>query len=176
MNPFGPVSRGLALAAVLSTSMLVAAPAGAAQADIDLLHAYVGSWKGTGVLTGESSETVRCNLDLTQGNQDKVSYKGRCKIAGGLMSVRGTLAFVEEAKRFEAAMTSNAGFSPENAVGRRQGDGVRFNLRERAADEDGQQVTITAVIALQGGRIQVELDVLYNQSGKRLRASVPFTK
>src|SRR5690606_18613801 len=67
-------------------------------------------------------------------------------------------------------------FSPDAAIGRNQGNGVRFDLRERAQDEDGEEVTITAASALQSGRIQVELDVLYNESGDRLRASVPFTK
>jgi hypothetical protein len=176
MNSFGPVSRGLALAGVLVTSMLMAAPSRAAQADVDLLHSYVGSWKGTGIVTGDKSETVRCRMDLTLGNQDKVNYSGRCAIAGSPLSVKGTLAYVDAARRFEAAMTSNTGFSPDVAVGRRQGNGVRFSLHERTTDDDGQDVTVTAVIALQGGRIHVELDVLYNQSGDRLRASVPFTK
>lgn len=176
MKSFGPVSRGLALAALLMTSMSIAAPALAAQADIELLHSYVGSWTGTGVLTGASSETVRCRLDLTRGNQEKVNYSGRCAIAGSPLSVNGTLAYVEASRRYEAAMTSNAGFSPDAAIGRRQGNGVRFDLRERTQDEDGKDVTITAVFALQSGRIQVELDVLYNESGDRLRASVPFTK
>lgn len=176
MKPSGPVSRGLALAALLMTSMLMTAPTHAAQADIDLLHSYVGSWTGTGVLTGASSETVRCRLDLTRGNQDKVNYAGRCAIAGSPLSVKGTLAYVDASRRFEAAMTSNAGFSPDAAIGRRQGNGVRFDLRERAKDEDGKDVTITAVFALQSGRIQVELDVVYNETGDRLKASVPFTK
>lgn len=176
MNPFGPVSRGLALAAVLLTSPLMALPGLAAEADVALLHSYVGRWQGTGVLTGASSETVRCRLDLTLGNQEKVNYAGRCAIAGSPLSVKGTIAYVDASRRFEAAMTSNAGFSPDVAVGQRQGNGVRFNLRERATDEEGKDVTVTAVIALQGGRIQVELDVLYNDTGDRLRASVPFKK
>lgn|SRR5690606_5697991 len=176
MKSFGPVSRGLALATLLMTSLSTVVPSRAAQADVDLLHAYVGSWTGTGVLTGASSETVRCRLDLTRGNQDKVNYSGRCAIAGSPLSVKGTLAYVEASRRYEAAMTSNAGFSPDAAIGRKQGNGVRFDLRERAQDEDGKEVTITAVFALQSGRIQVELDVLYNESGDRLRASVPFTK
>ena len=105
-----------------------------------------------------------------------MNYSGRCAIAGSPLSVKGTLAYVEASRRYEAAMTSNAGFSPDAAIGRKQGNGVRFDLRERAQDEDGKEVTITAVFALQSGRIQVELDVLYNESGDRLRASVPFTK
>jgi hypothetical protein len=176
MTPSGPASRGLALATILLTSMLTAVPSRAAQAELDLLHSYLGSWKGTGILTGAASETVRCRLELTPGNQDKVNYSGRCAIAGSPLSVKGTLAYIDSSRRFEAAMTSNAGFSPDVAVGLRQGSGIRFNLSERATGEEGEDVTITAVIALEGGGIQVELDVLYNESGDRISASVPFTR
>lgn len=176
MNLIGPLSRSVALAGMIATSLMMAAPAQAAKADVELLHSYIGNWTGSGVLTGAESETVRCRLTLSPGNQDKVNYNGRCAMAGTNLSVNGTLAYVDSARRFEAAMTSNAGFSPDNAVGRRQGDGVLFNLRESGQDEDGNDMTITASIALQGGRINVELNVVFNDSGDTLRASVPFTR
>ena len=175
MKFVGPLSRSIALAGLFSAA-LFSSPVLAAKADVELLQSYIGSWRGKGQLTGAESETVVCRLSLTQGNQDKVNYSGRCAIAGSPLSVNGTLAYVEASRRYEAAMTSNAGFSPDAAIGRRQGNGVRFDLRERTTDEDGKEVTITAVFALQSGRIQVELDVLYNESGDRLHASVPFTR
>ncbi|MDP1731109.1 MAG: hypothetical protein Q8L54_08040 [Devosia sp.] len=175
MKLFAPLLRRCAVAGLLVTSMMVAAPAFAAKADIELLHSYLGNWKGKGVLVGDESETVICRLSLTTGNQDKVNYSGRCALAGTNLSVNGTLAYVDSKKRYEAAMTSNVTFSGI-AVGRKQGDGVVFNLRERNTDEEGNDMTITAVIALINKKISVEFQVLFNASGDILRASVPFTK
>jgi hypothetical protein len=175
MNPSGPSMRGLALAAALLASLSSAAPSQAAPADVQLLQSYIGTWTGNGVLTGASSETVRCRLTLSPGNQDKVNYSGRCAMAGNNLSVNGTLAYVEAKRRFEAAMTSNATFTGV-AVGKKQGNGVVFNLRERDKDEEGNEVTISAQIALLNGRISVDFNVVFNETGDMIRASVPFSK
>ena len=176
MNSFGPLVRGLALAGLLTASALVAAPLQAAEADIDLLHSYLGTWKGTGVLTGAQSETVRCNLSLTPGNENKVNYSGRCSIAGGPINITGTMAFIESKRRYEAVMTSVSSFRG-TAVGQKRGNGVIFNLRDgRSTDDAGNEVTISASIALQGNRIKVDMSVVFNATGDSLKASVPFTK
>ncbi|MHB1111120.1 MAG: hypothetical protein ACYCZU_12500 [Devosia sp.] len=175
MKLFGPLSRSIAVAGLVVTSMMAAAPALAAKADIELLNSYLGNWKGKGILVGDESETVVCRLSLTPGNQDKVIYSGRCALAGTNLSVNGTLAYIDAKKRYEAAMTTNATFNG-TAVGQKQGDGVVFNLRERETDEEGNDMTITAVIALLNKKISVEFQVLFNASGDILRASVPFTK
>lgn len=176
MKLFGPLLRSIAVAGLVVTSMMAATPAFAAKADIELLNSYLGNWKGKGVLVGDQSETVVCRLNLTPGNDDKVHYSGRCAMAGTNLSVNGTLAYIDSASRYEAAMTSNAGFSPQPAVGKRQGDGVVFKLNERGTDEEGNDMTITAVIALINKKISVEFQVLFNASGDILRASVPFSK
>jgi hypothetical protein len=175
MKLFGPLSRSIAVAGLVVTSMMAAAPAFAAKADIELLNSYLGNWKGKGILVGSESETVVCRLSLTPGNQDKVNYSGRCAMAGNNLSVNGTLAYIDGKKRYEAAMTSNATFSGI-AVGKKQGDGVVFNLKEREKDEDGNDLTISAVIALVNKKISVEFQVLFNETGDMLKASVPFTK
>src|SRR5690606_36515863 len=107
MTFFGPLSRAAALAGLL-VSAGAASPALAAPADVALIKSYIGEWRGRGTLTGANSETVVCRLSLTQGNQDKVNYNGRCTLAGSTLSVAGTMAYTEQSKRFEAAMTSNA--------------------------------------------------------------------
>ncbi|MHB1102598.1 MAG: hypothetical protein ACYC0C_07430 [Devosia sp.] len=175
MKLFGPLSRSIAVAGLVVTSMMAATPALAAKADIELLNSYLGNWKGKGILVGDQSETVKCHLSLTPGNQDKVIYSGRCALAGTILSVNGTLAYIDAKKRYEAAMSTNATFNG-TAVGQKQGDGVVFNLRERETDEEGNDMTITAVIALLNKKISVEFQVLFNASGDILRASVPFTK
>jgi hypothetical protein len=174
MKLFGPLSRTLALAGLFSVA-LFSAPAMAAKADVELLQSYIGQWKGRGQLVGAESETVVCRLTLTQGNQDKVNYSGRCSLAGTNLSVTGTLAYNDSANRYEAAMTSNATFNGL-AVGKKSGSGVVFNLKERGEDEEGNDMTITAQIALNSGKIAVQFNVVFNATGDQLRASVPFTK
>lgn len=174
MNSIGPLSRSLALAGLFSMA-LFSAPAMAAKADVELLQSYIGQWKGRGQLVGADTETVVCRLTLSPGNQDKVNYSGRCSLAGSALSVNGTLAYNEKAKRYEAAMTSNATFNGL-AVGKKSGNGVIFNLKERGEDDAGKPVTISAQIALNSGKINVQFNVVFNETGEQLNASVPFTK
>jgi len=174
MNKFGPLWRAAALAGLLLSAGSLAAPAQAAQADIDLLKVYLGSWKGRGVLTGSNSETVVCRLSLSEGNQEKINYSGRCTLAGTNLSINGTLAYIDASQRYEAVMTSNATFSGV-AVGRKQRGGVVFNLKERDTSDD-QDLNITATIALAGGAIKVDFNVVDNKTGDTIKASVPFSK
>lgn len=177
MKLFGPLLRIIALAGLLVATPMAVAPALAAPADVALLKSFVGSWKGRGILIGAESESVVCRLSLSEGNSDKVNYSGRCSLAGTALSVNGTLAFNDQARRYEAAMTSNVTFSGL-AVGKKQGDGVLFNLKERNKDEEGNDLTVTAAIALKGSgkSILVEFQVVFNATGDMLKASVPFTK
>lgn len=164
-----------ALVATAVTSAGTASPVIAAPADVALLKSYIGEWRGRGVLIGANQETVVCRLSLSQGNQDKVNYNGRCTLAGNNLSVAGTLAYVEATKRYEAAMTSNASFSGI-AVGQKRGNGLTFNLRERNQDEEGKALNITAQINLTPDAIKVSFDVVYVESGDSLRAEVPFSR
>lgn len=174
MTTFGPTTRAVALAGLLSLAG-AAAPAVAAPADVALLKSYIGDWRGRGTLVGADQETVVCRLALTEGNQDKVNYNGRCTLAGTNLSVAGTMAFIEESNRFEAAMTSNATFTGL-AVGQQRGSGLVFNLREREQDEEGKDLNITAQIRLSQEQIDVVFEVVYVESGDSLRAEVPFSR
>lgn len=177
MKLFGPLPRMVALAGLLAVTPMAAAPAMAAPADVALLKSYIGSWKGRGQLIGAESESVVCRLSLSEGNADKVNYSGRCSLAGTTLNVNGTLAYSDQNKRYEAAMTSNVTFSGL-AVGKKSGDGIIFNLKERNKDEEGNDLTVTAAIALKGKgeAIAVEFQVVFNATGDSLKASVPFTK
>lgn len=175
MTLFGPRARRAALAGLALTALLIPGPSLAGTAEVELLQSYIGSWKGRGVLTGAESETVVCRMSIDKGNQDKINYSGRCAMAGTTVSVRGTLAYIDANRRFEAAMTTNAGFSGL-AVGQRRGNGVVFNLRERETDEEGNDLSITASITLTSAKITVDFNVVFNETGDTIRASVPFTK
>lgn len=176
MKLFGPLARlgavtGLAIAGVLAVS----APALAGPAEVKLLESYIGTWQGKGVLTGAEKETVVCRMTITDGNDDKVNYSGRCAMAGTTVSVKGTLAYIDGRKRFEAAMTTNAGFSGL-AIGKKQGPGIFFDLKERAADEEGNDLNVTASITLVPDRMDVDFGVVFVSSGDSIKASIPFTK
>ncbi len=173
MINFASLSRAAALAGLLAVSG--AAPALAAPADVALLQSYIGEWRGRGVLIGANTETVVCRMSLTQGNQQKVNYSGRCTLAGTQLSVAGTMAYVEASRRFEAAMSSNATFTGI-AVGQKRGNGLIFNLRERDKDEEGKDLNISAQITLNGDAIDVVFEVVYVESGDSLRAEVPFAR
>ena len=175
MTTFGPLTRAVALAGLVLSTGLAAAPAIAAPADVALLKSYIGDWRGRGTLTGANSETVVCRLSLTEGNQEKINYNGRCTLAGTNLAVSGTMAYVDANRRFEAAMTSNANFAGI-AVGQKRGGGLVFNLRERDTDEEGKDMNISAQISLNNEAISVSFDIVYVESGDSLRAEVPFTK
>lgn len=174
MTNFGPLTRAGALAGLM-LSAFAAAPAVAAPADVALLKSYIGEWRGRGVVYGASQESVVCRLSLTEGNQDKVNYNGRCTLAGTNLSVAGTIAYVDASRRYEAAMTSNATFTGI-AVGQKRGSGLVFNLREREEDEEGKPMNISAQISLNSNAIGVTFEVVYVESGDSLRAEVPFSR
>ncbi len=165
------------LAAAFGAVLLaqVAVPALAANSNVELLQDYVGDWRGRGVLIGAETESVVCRLSLTNGNEQKVNYSGRCSLAGTNLTVSGTMAWNDGTKRYEAAMTSNATFTGL-AIGKRQGDALVFNLREQDKDENGKPLTITADITLRKEKISVDFSVLFNESGDTLKASVPFSR
>lgn len=175
MISFGPLTRAAALAGLLFSAGSAFTPALAAPADVALLKSYIGEWRGRGILIGANQETVVCRLSLTQGNQDKVNYNGRCTLAGNNLSVAGTMAYIDASKRYEAVMSTNATFNGV-AVGQKRGQSLIFNLRERETDETGKDLNISAQIQLSGEAIQVVLELVYVESGDSLRAEVPFTR
>ena len=100
-----------------------------------LLHDYLGSWKGTGTITGPkgNTETTACRLDFFDGNGDKVNFSGRCSLSGTTVTMTGAMVYVDGAGNYEAVMTTSVGFTGR-AVGVRRGDQVRFDLREVGGD------------------------------------------
>ncbi len=170
------LSHLAAVAGLLLACMALAVPARAAQAEVDLLQSYVGSWRGSAVLTGGAEpEKFSCRMTITKGKEGKIHYAGRCSLAGLNLSVAGTIAYIDAAGRYEAAMTTNATFSG-TAIGIKQDDGVAFNLRERDTNDEGTEMTITSRVLLQGGGITVDFHVLFSESGETMQATVPFER
>lgn len=161
-------------AAVTVAAMALTGPAFAGP--VELLESYVGDWKGTGALVGgQNPEPFKCRLGISKGNLNKINYAGRCSLVDMTLSVSGTIAYDDKAQRYQAAMSSNAGFTGV-AVGRITGDTVSFDLREKQIDRGGNDVRIGSRILLDGGSITVDFEVEFNNSGQVLTASVPFSK
>ena len=166
---------GTAIAAIM-LSGLMAAPAQSGQAELDLLTSYIGKWSGAGVLVGgKEPESFRCRLTVAKGNQAKIIYAGRCSLVNMNLSVSGTIAFNDATRRYEAAMSSNAGFTGI-AIGRKSGDQISFDLSERQIDRGGNDVRIGSRIQLIGDSITVDFEVEFNNSGEVLTAEVPFSR
>lgn len=156
---------------------LSAVGAQAGQAELDLLTSYIGNWSGEGALVGgDKPEPFRCRLAIAKGNQQKVNYTGRCTLVDATLSISGTIAYNDVARRYEAAMSSNAGFTGI-AIGQESQGRISFDLKERQRDRGGSDVRIGSRIVLIGNdSITVDFEVEFNDSGDVLTASVPFSQ
>lgn len=162
--------------AAMALSIFTIVPAQSGPAEMELLTSYIGSWRGEGVLTGGAEpEPFRCRLTVNKGNETKINYAGRCTLVRMNLSVSGTILYNDSTRRYEAAMSSNAGFTGM-AVGRRSGDTISFDLAERQQDSGGNDVRIGSLLVLNGGVIHVDFEVEFNSSGHVLTASVPFSR
>ncbi|HTM77625.1 MAG TPA: hypothetical protein VL133_08360, partial [Devosia sp.] len=120
----------LAAALLAQLALFGAAPASAGETELAMLTSYIGNWQGEGALVGgDKPEPFRCRLAIAKGNQTKVTYTGRCGLVSANLSISGTIAYNDAARRYEAAMSSNAGFTGM-AIGNRQGEKIIFDLRE----------------------------------------------
>ncbi|WEK04802.1 MAG: heme-binding beta-barrel domain-containing protein [Candidatus Devosia phytovorans] len=164
---------------VMALPMMVITPVTtqAAEEELALLGSYVGSWRGEGALVGgDKPEPFRCRLSVAKGNQGKINYSGRCTLVSATLSISGTIAYNDQARQYEAAMSSNAGFTGL-AIGQQSSGQISFDLRERQKDRTGSDVRIGSKILLEGNdSITVNFEVEFNDSGEVLTASVPFSQ
>jgi hypothetical protein len=128
-------------------------------------------------LTGAEQQTVTCKMSMTKGNGTKLNYTGRCQLAGAQLAVTGTIAYVDANKRYEAVMNSGIGGFRGVAVGQKRGDGIVFDLKQRAEDDSGNDISISSTVTLSGGdKMSVSFHAVFNDSGDTIDAKVPFTK
>ncbi|WIY52351.1 hypothetical protein O9Z70_12900 [Devosia sp. YIM 151766] len=164
-----------AVIALLALQMAAVAPV-QAQGELALLESYVGDWRGDSALVGANKhEPFRCRLGVNKGNLGKINYTGRCTLVNATLSISGTIAFNEATRRFEAAMSTNAGYTGL-AVGQTSSGRISFDLREQQKDRAGGDVRIGARILLVAERITVDFEVEFNNSGEVMTASVPFSR
>jgi hypothetical protein len=164
------------VAAIAMAVALVAGPAFAGPAELGLLTSYVGEWRGDSELVGGNKpEPFKCRLTMAKGNQAKINYSGRCTLVNMNLSVTGTISYNDKERRYEAIMSTNAGFTGL-AVGRIQGDKISFKLEERQTDKGGNNIRIGSIIILEDDSITVNYEVEFNESGHVLTAMVPFAR
>jgi hypothetical protein len=169
-------SKMLAAALAAPLALVSIAPAMAGPNELAVLTSYIGDWRGAGALVGDGkSEAFTCRLSIAKGNAEKVNYTGRCSLVSANLSISGTIAYNDEQQQYEAAMSSNAGFTGL-AIGRLRGQQISFDLQERDRDRSGSDVRIGSKIVLVNGGITVDFEVEFNNSGEVLRASVPFSQ
>lgn len=175
-RPVMKISKTLFAAVMVGFALLAATPAQAGKKEQALLNSYVGNWRGESVLVGsDRPDPFRCRLSVTKGRDSKINYSGRCSLITTNLAVNGTIAYIEESRRYEGAMSTNAGFTGL-AIGQKRGNTVRFDLRESKKDRGGSDVRIGAEILLIGDSITVLFEVEFNDSGHVMTADVPFSR
>jgi hypothetical protein len=173
MNLLGPLTRAIVIAGVLGAGAM---PALAGPAEIGALDKYLGTWNGKGQISGAQSQDVTCKMALSSGNGGKLNYTGRCSLGGAQLSVTGTIAYVDANHRYEAVMNSGIGGFRGVAIGQKQGDSIVFDLHQRADDDAGNDITIAAKVVLAGAKMSVDFHAVFNDTGDKVDANVPFTK
>ena len=175
MKLFGPVARAVAVAGAILVAG--AMPAFAGPAEMAVLEAYIGTWNGKGTLKAAEDETVVCKMSLSKDNGSKLNYTGRCQLAGAQLSVTGTIAYVDANKRYEAVMNSGIGGFRGVAIGQKRGDNIVFDLKQRAEDDAGNDMSIASSVTLSGGnKMAVSFHAVFNETGDTIDAQIPFSK
>jgi hypothetical protein len=152
----------------------LAFPAGAvaASSDAAILQAYVGSYSGTGTMTGQNAGTVRCRLLFRPASATSVNYTGRCSSGGADISMNGVITAANG--RVRAAMSGSDGLS-STVTGVRRDGGIVFASRQRV-NIRGDDRTVTSTMTLANGAIRVDFSALDNKTGKQTTGSIPFTR
>lgn len=170
---FRPAISGL----LLALALVQAAPAFAAQRDLEILQTYVGDWSGRGTMgAGDNEETVVCSLKVTSARESTVTFDGKCAFAGARVSLKGAMGFVEERNRFEAVLNSDVGFLQDKiAIGKRSGSGIVFTMRP-TDPETNAELDVAVDLALKNGIITFHAKVTDVASGATTTANVPLEK
>jgi len=162
---------------LLLNTVFFTTPAFSAPKDVELLNSYVGDWRGSGDLKRDGDvETVRCKLAITKAKAGKINYKGRCAVAGANISIAGTMAYIEEAQRFEALMSTSTSFSGV-AIGNYSNiedkEGINFELSDKNA-KTGDEFEISSNISLKEEVIGIDFVVTNKTTSRIISAIIPF--
>ena len=154
---------GAAFAALLLVP--ATAPAIAGPNETAFLERLVGTWKGTGKISGPEGGNVSCRLTFKPSGA-RLNYSGRCALSGGsgAQSFTGSIRFNDSSGKFES---SSAG---KTVAGTKSGNNLVFTTQQ--TDMRG---TGTSTMTLSARNIQVKFD-LVNKKGEVHRGTIPFTR
>jgi hypothetical protein len=170
-KPIVPFVAGAILA-----MFAVVAPAAAGPAENDLLQTYVGSWAGTGVLSGgDEPEDFSCRMTIKKGNGTRINFAGRCTLVNVNLSMNGTVAFNDANQQYEGIMSASTRYSGL-AIGHQRGDTIVFNFQQTQADDKGNDMSVDSKITLGKDEVTVDFIVAFADSGDKMRTSVPFER
>ena len=160
---------------LVAFALILPGAAAAGQRDVQLLQSYVGTWEGRGTFgVGDNAETIKCRLSVTSSEPTRVQFNGRCALAGGGVTIKGTLGYIEDKNRYEATMTSDAAFNGV-AIGRRTGSGIDFSMQP-TDDDDNTVYNVRAGLSLRDDTIVVKAKITDPESGASSQAEVPMDK
>jgi len=154
----------------------VVAPAAAGPAENDLLESYVGSWSGSGLLTGgDQPEDFTCRMQIKKGNGTRINFAGRCTLVNINLSMNGTVAYNDGAGQYEGIMSSSTRYSGL-AIGHQRGNTIVFNFQQTQADDKGNEMAVDSKIILGKDEVTVDFVVSFADSGDKMRTTVPFSR
>ncbi|HEX4297179.1 MAG TPA: hypothetical protein VHZ56_04085 [Devosia sp.] len=154
--------RSACLAAALVA--LTAAPVFAGPSESSFLSRLVGSWSGSGNLTGAEDGPVSCRIDF-HGSAGKVVYQGRCNIQDmGAQSFAGGITYDDASHRFLNRSSQGT------ITGIYRGGSLTFTTK--AQSDRGRSYS---VMTLSPSRISIDFTIL-DSSGDKTRAHISFSK
>ncbi len=157
------IGLGLTAAMVMWTGT-----AFAGAAEDAFLGKLVGSWTGTGTVTGTKNTSLDCTLSF-KASSGKVSFSGKCNAEGlGPQSFSGVLDYNDKAGRYEA---TSGGASSKVTVGVKSGSSVVFTSDVRGIAGSG-----TSVMKVSASKIVIDTNVTQKSSGDTYVAHVVMSK
>lgn len=145
-----------------------AAPSYAGPQETAQLQKYAGVWNGRGTIQGAENGTAVCKLTF-KPNGEKLSYSGRCSLAGNSNSFKGTMIYDEGSNRY--VMSTSAGGETQTVAGQRNGGSIVFVTG--GSDRRGSyQSTMT----LGGSSIQMNFAFQDAKTNEKTTAKVGFSK
>ena len=153
--------------AVAAATMLWVTPAFAGAAEDAFLAKLVGTWTGTGTVSGADDATLACKL-VYKANAGRLRFSGRCTAKGMQappQSFSGTMYYDDAKKQY---LASGGG---QVAVGVKSGGGVTFSLKIKQMGATG-----TSVMKITTKAIVIDADVTRASSGDHYTAHMTFKK
>ena len=154
-------ARAILAVAVLAFS---AFPVTAGPTETAFLAKYVGSWTGSGKMTGAETGTISCRLTFKQ-NGAKVNYSGRCNFKDmGAQSFTGTLSYNDAKARYESR--SNG----KTVIGTRKGNALTFVSNIRTMEGSG-----TSAMTLSPNALTIDTTIK-SSKGETAKVKMTFKK